>query len=108
MAMGVMEVASVTRVQDYTTIKQNEDNKAAFQQSNIVRDTRKEEDRRATEVTKRDETAWHRRNPDAKQKGHNEYSGDGGRRRRQQSRTETEAAMDIDGREIHTGFDFKI
>lgn len=32
MSFGSLEVASIPRTQDYTTMKQNEDNKGAFQQ----------------------------------------------------------------------------
>lgn len=35
MSFGSLEVASIPRTQDYTTMKQNEDNKGAFQQMTL-------------------------------------------------------------------------
>ena len=35
MAFGSLEIASIPRTQDYTVMKQNEDNKGAFQQMTL-------------------------------------------------------------------------
>ena len=40
--MGVMEIAAITRTQDYTTLKQSEDNRGITQQSNLVQNMHKD------------------------------------------------------------------
>ena len=62
MAFGSIDLTTISRAQDYSGIKQNEDNKGMFAQTFISQNVQN--------------------NPDAKEKGNGEYFGDGGKRRR--------------------------
>lgn len=101
MAFGSIGITTVTRTQDYTTIKQNEDNKAMIDQSHVGHHIQKETKQRAQQVSESDNTEWHNKKFDAKEKGDNEYSGDGGRQRRE----EPKEKVVVKG---HQGFDIKI
>ncbi|MCD7835728.1 MAG: hypothetical protein LUG83_03570 [Lachnospiraceae bacterium] len=102
MAFGGMEIGAVTRSQDYTIIKQNEDNKPVADQVNIGQQVEKQTDRMTKEVHSSDNADWYEQKPDAKEEGKNRYSGDGGRKRKKQTRVEQ---VVVNGRE---GFDVKI
>ena len=101
MAFGSIEITAVTRAQDYTTIKHNEDNKALTDQANIGHNIQKDEARRPKEVRNSDNTDWQNKQFDARDKGSNEYGGDGGNRR---SKEKTQQVI-VNG---HRGFDIKI
>lgn len=79
--MGSIEIASIPRVQDFTAIKHQEDNKAALAQMNMNQQSGKEIQNRSKQVGQTQETAWQQKKFDAKEKGSNEYGGDGGKRR---------------------------
>ena len=49
-----------------------------------------------------DDTQWHENRPDAKEKGNNKYSGDGGRQRKKQQNAERVVVKS------RGGFDMKI
>lgn len=100
--MANLQIATITRTQDYTPIKQNEDNKGFIQQSTLGQDQRKDVEQRAREVRSSDNSDWQNKKFDAKEKGSNEYSGNGGNNRRQ---PEKQDRMVIKG---HQGFDMKI
>lgn len=102
MALGTMQITAITRSQDYTTIKQNEDNKAFTDQTNIGNTIQKDTDQKAREVRSSDNSDWHTKQFDAKDKGDNEYSGDGGRRK---PREEKKEQVIVNGRQ---SFDIKI
>lgn len=102
MAFGSIELTTITRTQDYTTIKQNEDNKGLVDQSNIGQQVQKESEQHIREVRSSDNADWHNKKFDAREKGDNEYSGDGGSRRKQQEKKEQ---VVIKGR---GGFDIKV
>ena len=101
MAFGAIELTTISRAQDYSAVKHNEDNKGFVDQTNISQQVEKTAEQRVREVHSSDNTEWHQNNPDAKEKGHNEYQGDGGRQRKKES---TER-MVVKGR---GGFDIKI
>ncbi len=82
MSFGSIDITSISRAQDYSSVKQNEDNRAMVAQTNITQDFRKTTEQKIREVHDSDNSEWHQRNPDAKEKGSNEYSGDGGRYRK--------------------------
>ena len=82
MAFGSIELTTVSRAQDYSMIKHNEDNKGFVDQTNIIQQTEKTTEQRIREVHSSDDTQWHQKNPDAKEKGNNEYQGDGGKNRK--------------------------
>lgn len=102
MAFGSIEVVTLTRTQDYTTIKHNEDNKGNVAQTSIGQQLKKEADQSTREVRSSDNTDWQNKKFDAKEKGSNEYSGNGGSNRRKQ---EKEGRVLLKGQQ---GFDVKI
>lgn len=102
MAFGSIEITAITRAQDYTTIKHNEDNKGFTDQTNIGNHIQKDVEQRPREVRNSDNSDWHSRQFDAKDKSDNEYSGDGGRRRKREEKKEQ---VVVNGRK---SFDIKI
>ena len=102
MAFGSIEFTTISRAQDYTTIKHNEDNKSFTDQANIGQHVQKETRQRTTQVHSSDNPEWHNRKFDAKDKGSNEYHGDGGRKNKQQSKKDQ---VVVKG---HQGFDIKV
>ena len=78
MAIGFVEMqGQITRAQDFTSIKHNDDNKGMVEQANF-----------GHQMTKQPE--YHERKFDAKDKGSNEYHGDGGRSRREKKEESSE------------------
>lgn len=102
MAFGAIELTTVSRSQDYTTIKHNEDNKVAVDQANFSEQFQKTSEQNIREVHSSDNTQWHEKRPDAREKGNGQYSGDGGRKRKEK---QTQERVVVKGR---TGFDMKI
>lgn len=80
--MASMEIATIARTQDFSTIKQFEDNRAALMQMNMNQQKDKEIQNRAKQVLHAEETQWQQKRFDAREKGSNEYAGDGGKERR--------------------------
>ncbi len=79
MALGPIELnVTVTRVQDYTTIKHNEDMRPNVQQMDLSQSNIKEADHKASYVDKKDEANNDQKKQDAKEQGKNKYMGDGG------------------------------
>lgn len=103
MAFGTIEIVSLTRTQEYTTIKQQEDNKGFVNQTNIGQQLEKRTEQLAREVNSSDNTQWQNKKFNAREKGSNEYSGDGGKKRRDQK--ERKEQVVIKG---HQSFDMKI
>lgn len=103
MAIGSIQITTVTRTQDFTAIKHQEDNKAFVDQSNISVKIEKDLKQRAKEVRDSDNSDWQNKNPDAREKGNNEYRGDGGKNRKR-SGGFGETAVN----RSRTGFDMKI
>lgn len=99
--MGSIEIAAIPRVQDFTTIKHQEDSRAALAQMNLSQQNDKEIQNRAGQVSQSQETLWQQKKFDAREKGNNEYSGDGGKRRG----TKPTAQVVVKGQQ---GFDVKI
>jgi Tfp pilus assembly protein PilN len=84
MAIGPLEMNGIySRTQDMSIIAQNEDNKAMLHQSAFGQTVQKNAERQMNEVQETGQTDTRQRKQDAKEKGKNEYFGDGGRRRRQ-------------------------
>lgn len=99
---GAIELTTVSRAQDYTTIKQNEDNRGMIAQTHLGQQQQKDEKLRASQVRDGDNAQWQNRKFDARDKGSNEYYGDGGKGR--QSR-QGDAKSSFGGQQ---GFDVKI
>lgn len=104
MAFGSLEIASIPRTQDYSVMKQNEDNKGTFQQMTLGYQSQKHSEQRTKEVHSSDDTDWYTGQYDAKEKGHNEYTGNGGDKRRKQKEPEEGVVI----KKQHQGFDIKI
>lgn len=102
MAFGSIELTTISRTQDYTIIKQNEDNKAFAEQTQIGQLAQKEENQRTKEVRSSGNSDWQSKKFDARDKGDNEYQGDGGSKRQKKDKAEQ---VIING---HRGFDMKI
>lgn len=84
MAIGFVEMqGQITRAQDFTTVKHNEDTKGLVDQSNFGQQMTKQVERQVQRVNQGDKTENRQKKFDAKEKGSNEYSGDGGRGRKQ-------------------------
>ncbi len=92
------------RAQDFTNIKHNEDTKVMVDQSNITQQTEQTAQNRLHQVNRSDETDNREKGFDAKEKGKNEYAGDGGKNRR---RKEEDGRVFIKG-QGSGGFDFKV
>lgn len=101
MAFGSIEFTTISRAQDYSAIKHNEDNKGMVDQVNFSDQVQKNVDQNIREVHSGDNAQWYEKRPDAKEKGNGQYSGDGGRRRKRQSGER----MVVKGK---GGFDIKI
>ena len=81
MAINPINIVTMTRTPDFTTIKHNEDNRGVITQMNMVQQEDKAQKLRAGQVLKKEEADWHQKKFDAKDKGDNEYAGDGGKKR---------------------------
>ena len=94
---------SVTRMQDITQIKQNEDMKGMVDQTNFQNTFHKQIDNKLNQVHQSDNAENRQKKFDAKDKGDNESNGDGGKKRRQSEQS--------DGKVIAKtlrGFDMKV
>ena len=90
MSFGSLEVASIPRTQDYTTMKQNEDNKGAFQQMTLGEHAQKQSEQRTREVHSSDNADW--------------YAGNGGKHRKKENSEKDGVVVT----KQHQGFDIKI
>ncbi len=104
MAVGAIQNATIARVQDYSTIKQNEDNKGVINQINISQDREEDNQQKARQVRSGEETNWQNKRHDAKEKGSNEYQGDGGKSRQQKKPADQMVIKD----QPRQSFDLKI
>lgn len=102
MAFGAIELTTISRAQDYTTIKHNEDNKVVVDQANFSDQFQKTTEQNIREVHSSDDPQWHEKKPDAREKGNGQYSGDGGSRRKKK---QVQDRVVVKGR---GGFDMKI
>ena len=83
MGLGPLELSGVLqRTQDIATIRHNEEHKGQVDQNHFVDHLNKEVDDRANTVKSTTETLNEQKKFDAKEKGSNEYTGDGGRHKK--------------------------
>ena len=94
---------SVTRMQDVTQIKQNEDTKGMVDQTNFQNTFHKQIDHKLKQVHQSENEENRQRKFDAKDKGDNEYSGDGGKKRQQNKPADGKVIAKTLG-----GFDMKV
>lgn len=87
MAIGFVEMqGQITRAQDFTTVKHNEDTKGLVDQSNFGQQMTKQVEKQSHRVNERERAENRQKKFDSKEKGSNEYHGDGGRNRKRQNR----------------------
>lgn len=105
MAIGSISLqGQITRAQDFSTIKQNEDNKVMVDQGNFQTHFNKEVNQNMNRVRQSDNAENQGKKYDAKEKGGGQYSGDGGKQRKHGEQTES---VQLKG-QIKQGFDIKI
>lgn len=104
MGIGPLELSgAIGRTQDFAVIKQHEDNRVMVEQGTMTQTAHQEEEQKANTVMRADQAVNYEHRFDAKEQGSNQYSGDGGRNRRQDRKEEgdgkvtlkTEASFDI-------------
>lgn len=78
----------VQRGQDMASVNQNEHDKPFVNHENVLSQTKKETEVKIRDVNKKDNADNNAKNPDAKEKGSNEYFGDGGKQRNKWKNTE--------------------
>lgn len=87
MAIGFVEMqGQITRAQDFTTVKHNEDTKGLVDQSNFGQVVTKQVEKQVQRVNQREKAENRQKKFDAKEKGSNEYHGDGGRGRKKEEK----------------------
>ena len=91
----------IQRNVDVSQVKQNEDMKSFVDQSNIQVAEKKANEIKHETVVKQDNADKKQDRHDAKEKGNNEYQGNGGQKRKRQE----EGKVTLKGK---TGFDVKI
>lgn len=102
MAVGPIEMSTIARAQDYTTIKHNDDNKVFVDQANFGQQLTKNVEQMTKQVHSSDDSDWQNKKFDAKEKGNNAYHGDGGQKREPSQKREQVIAKG------HQSFDIKI
>ena len=94
----------ISRAQDFTTSKHQEDNKGLVDQSNYQRQVNQKTEVRAHQVQQGDRAENEGKRFDAKEQGNGTYQGDGGRRRKKDEKKE-DGKVTLKG---YGGFDIKI
>ena len=94
MAIGQIELnQAMTRIQDYTTQKHNEDQRGVLQQTQAQDKFNKELNQDIRKVLKADQedyqnkTEYQNKRFDAREKGSNQYAGDGGKQRKSKEKS---------------------
>lgn len=94
----------ITRAQDFTTIKHQEDSKGLVDQTNYQKQVSQNVEVKAHQVQQGDHAENEGKRFDAKEQGSGTYFGDGGQRRRKQEKEKNDRVV-IKGQ---GGFDIKI
>lgn len=107
MGLGPMEISgALSRVTDFATIRQNEENKGQVDQANFAGQFQKEVQNRGNTVKRANDANNDQKKFDAKEKGSNEYEGDGGKRRRGDSLGSNDGRVSVKG--STSSFDIRI
>lgn len=93
----------VTRAQDFTTIKQNEDQKGIVDQSNFQTQINHNIEQHLHQVRRGDAAENQNKKFDAKEEGSGTYSGDGGKHRNKKEKEDGKVIL-----KGQSGFDIKI
>lgn len=110
MAIGQVELnQAMTRIQDYTTQKHNEDQRGILQQDHAQDKFNKELNQDMHKVLKTNQEEYQNRAEyqnkkfDARDKGSNQYTGDGGKQRKKNMKSEDKVVV-----KGTSGFDIRI
>lgn len=104
MAIGQIDLNNaMTRIQDFTTQKHHEDTRGLVEQNQLQGQFKKELTTSMRQVVKSEETEYQNKKFDAKDKGSNQYSGDGGKGRKGKQLSKGRMIPKSEG-----GFDVKI
>lgn len=91
MAIGQIEIqGQITRAQDFTVLKHNEDTRGAVEQTNVGNQFTKQVENQVKTVNQKEQPDNQNKKFDAKEKGSNEYNGDGGQNRKNEEKTPKE------------------
>lgn len=83
MAIGSFEInGMMSRTQDFSVLKHQEDHKATVNQSIFQNESDKQVQNKARSVQSSQQAETNQHRKDAREKGSNEYTGDGGKNRR--------------------------
>lgn len=105
MAFGIVELnGAMTSVHDYTAMKSNEASKASIDQGNFQNQVERDVEIQLSNVHESEDANNRQKKFDARDKGSNEYSGNGG------SNKKKNEEKSKDGRVVpkYSGFDMKI
>lgn len=108
MAINPIDIVAVTGSQDYTVIKHNEDHKAANMQSTLYEQNEKAAEQKLSEIENLEGAQWLDKPLDGRDKGNNQYYGDGGKDKRKpenKKKQEKREQVIVNG---HKSFDIKI
>lgn len=106
MAIGPIEIqGSISRTQDYAQIRHNEENKGFTEQTVISHNNHRETEAKLNTVRRGEDTSKEEGKYDAREKGNNEYHGDGGKDRNKKTVT-TDGKVFVKG--SSSSFDIKI
>lgn len=98
MAIGQIEIqGQITRAQDFTTYKHHEDTKGMVEQSNVGTQFAKQVENQLAKVNRGEQTEYQNKKFDAKEKGSNEYNGDGGRGKKKEKKEEPDGKVILKG-----------
>ena len=101
MAIGFVEMqGQITRAQDFTTVKHNEDTKGMVDQANFEQQVTRQVEKQAQRVNERENAENQQKKFDAKEKCSNEYHGDGGRERKREKKDSDDGKVLLKG--VHT------
>ena len=112
MGLGPLELSgAIQRSQDFAAIRHNEEHKGQTDQANFVNRLQKEVSDNANTVKSTTEVLNEQKKFDAKEKGSNEYTGDGGRGQGHKDEDAKGRKSDKDGVHIkmsESSFDIRI
>ena len=104
MSLGIVEINSaMTGINDFHNIRHNEEAKAGVDQVNFQNQFDREMENKRIDVNQSEDANNRQKRFDSRDKGSNEYSGDGGRNRKKKEENP-------DGKVVpkYSGFDMKI
>ncbi|MDE5866586.1 MAG: hypothetical protein K2H31_08315 [Lachnospiraceae bacterium] len=94
MAIGQIEIqGQITRAQDFTSIKHHEDTRGSVEQANVSTQFSKQVEAQVTKVNRGEQPEYYNKKFDAKDKGSNEYHGDGGQNRKKKEQKEPDGKV---------------